>query len=195
MTPVSGLVLASTSSYRRTLLERLGIPFRCRSPRIVEEDWKESGLAPERLAATLARAKAESLVADEPGATLIGSDQVVSVGGQVLGKPGTPERAGAQLRMLAGSTHQLFTSFAVLHEGTAFVHTDTTTMRMRALTDPEIERYVAADRPLDCAGSYKLEERGIALFERVETEDYTAILGLPMIALATRLRELGYAIP
>ncbi|MHC5541746.1 Maf family protein [Singulisphaera rosea] len=190
-----GLVLASTSPYRRTLLDRLGIPFRCRSPQIDEEDWKQAGLSPEDLAATLARAKAESLAAEEFGATLIGSDQVVSVGGLVLGKPGTPELAFEQLRRLAGATHRLFTAFAVLHEGTTFVHTDMTTMRMRELSDPEIERYVASDQPLDCAGSYKLEERGIALFERIDTEDYTAILGLPLIALATRLRQIGYSIP
>ncbi|WP_406695799.1 nucleoside triphosphate pyrophosphatase [Singulisphaera sp. Ch08] len=191
------LVLASTSSYRRTLLARLGLPFRCLAPRVDEEaskrergDWE-----PRELAEHLAVAKAQSLCQAEPNATLIGSDQLVSFEGRVYGKPGTVEGAVEQLLAMAGQSHQLITALAVWAQGQTYIHTDITTMCMRPLSREELERYVAADRPLDCAGSYKLEERGISLFDRIETQDYTSIMGLPLIALTSLLRPLGYPIP
>jgi septum formation protein len=192
---LADLVLASTSPYRRALLKRLGLPFRCMVPLIHEEDLKLGDWGPRELAEHLALAKAESLREAEPRATLIGSDQLVSFEGRIYGKPGSAERAAEQLAAMSGMTHTLITAVAVWHDGRSYVHTDSTTMHMRQLSSEEIARYVAADRPLDCAGSYKLEERGITLFDRIETQDYTAILGMPLIALTTLLRRLGHAIP
>jgi septum formation protein len=189
------VILASTSQYRRTLLKRIGIPFRCLVPLVHEDALKIGDWGHRELAEHLAMAKAQSLREAEPHATIIGSDQLVSFEGRVYGKPGSAERAAEQLSAMAGMSHLLITALAVWHDGQAYVHTDTTTMHMRTLTPEEIDRYVAADRPLDCAGSYKLEERGIALFDRIETQDYTAILGLPLMALTTLLRRLGYAVP
>lgn len=193
----AGLVLASTSSYRRSLLERLGIPFRCRAPLCDESEFQRASarLEPRRLAEALALAKASSLIDDEPGATIIGCDQLVSFGGRIFGKPGTAERAVEQLLGFAGETHELVTALVVLRGPAVFRHTDVTRLRMRPLSREAIERYVAADCPLDCAGSYKLESRGIALFDCIESEDHSAITGLPLIALATILRALGFAIP
>jgi len=176
-------------------LKRLGLPFRCVSPRIREEDWKTGNWNPRELAEQLAIAKAQSVREAEPEGTLIGSDQVVSFEGHILGKPGSYQSAMEQLATLAGKSHALITSVAISHEGQTYIHTDTTNMSMRPLTTEEIERYVAADQPFDCAGSYKIEERGITLFERIETSDYTAIMGLPLIELTTQLRRLGYSVP
>jgi septum formation protein len=191
------IVLASTSGYRRALLERLGLPFRCIPPRCDEVAIKTAQLekAPRLLAETLALAKATSLVADEPEAAIIGCDQLVSFQGRIFGKPGTIARAIDQLAAMAGQSHELITALVVIRGERTFRHTDITTLRMRPLSRAAIERYVAADRPLDCAGSYKLESRGIALFDQIETNDHTAITGLPLIALATILCELGFEIP
>jgi septum formation protein len=191
------LVLASSSPYRRALLERLSVPFRWRTPPVDEASIKVQarGAAPRALAERLAEAKATSLAHDEPDAILIGSDQLVALDGRILGKPGDPANAIAQLTAMAGRTHELITALAVWHQGNVLVHTDVTRMHMRALSPQEIARYVQADQPLDCAGSYKIEERGVVLFERIESEDQTAITGLPLIALTTILREIGFAIP
>jgi septum formation protein len=194
--PQPKLVLASTSIYRRALLERLGVPFRARAPLCDEESFKGKGQQdPRALAETLARAKAASLVRVEPDATIIGCDQVVSFQGQVFGKPESFARAVEQLVAMAGQTHELVTALVVLHGGRVYRHTDATFLRMRSLSRSAIERYVDADRPFDCAGAYKLEARGIALFGKIESDDHTAITGLPLIALVTTLRELGYDVP
>jgi septum formation protein len=192
-----GLVLASTSSYRRSLLQRLGVPFRCRSPLCDEAalQRRSAGLEPRRLAETLALAKASSLLDDEPRSTIIGCDQLVSLGGRVFGKPGSAERAVDQLRSLSGQTHELITALVVVRGPDIFRHTDVTRLRMRPLACEAIERYVAADGPFDCAGSYKLESRGIVLFDRIESEDQSAITGLPLIALTTILSDLGFPVP
>ncbi len=187
------LILASTSPYRRALLERLGVPFRWLAPSVDEDAFKALGLAPQLLAERLATAKAASL--REPDSVIIGSDQVACIDETILGKPGSHERAVEQLRLLSGREHRLITAMAVSHQDQLRQHTDVTTLTMRPLRRDEIERYVEADRPFDCAGSYKLESRGIALFERIATEDQTAITGLPLIALTTILRDFGFAIP
>lgn len=191
------LILASTSPYRRALLERLGLPFTCARPAIDEDQLKlELGLlTPAAVASRLAEAKALSLAEAFPSATLIGSDQLVSHDGQVLGKPGDAARAEAQLAALAGTTHELITALAVCHEGMVLAHLDVARLRMRPLNRDEIARYVGADDPIDCAGSYKLESRGIALFEAIDARDHSAITGLPLIALTSILRELGYPVP
>jgi len=189
------LVLASTSRYRRELLARLGLPFRAIAPACDEEALKVPGMAPPALAAMLALAKAESLRDAEPGAVIIGSDQIAALGDVALGKPGTAARAEEQLAMLAGRTHALVTAVAVVHPGGVLEHVDVTRLTMRPLSAEQIARYVAADAPLDCAGSYKLEARGIALFSRIESDDHAAITGLPLIALVTMLSSLGFPVP
>jgi septum formation protein len=189
------LILASTSPYRRALLERLGVPFRSEAPRVDEDAFKDPTLAPESLAERLARLKAESLADAWPESTIIGCDQLVSLDGQVLGKPGTGPAAVDQLLRMSGRTHELITALSLWRRGRSVGHTDVTVLWMRPLARAEIESYVAADRPLDCAGSYKLESRGIALFERIESADHSAITGLPLIALTTILRDLGFRIP
>ncbi len=199
MTSVEGrgrdLVLASTSRYRRELLERLGVPFRCRAPRVDEELWKADAADPRVVAEELAIAKALSLCDEEPDATLIGCDQLVSFDGRIFGKPASDEGAMEQLSALAGRSHELITALAIWHDGRISRHTDVTTLRMRSLDRAAIGRYVAADRPIDCAGSYRLEARGIALFEAIDSDDHSAITGLPLIALTTILRQIGFVIP
>lgn len=193
------LVLASTSRYRRALLERLGLPFRAVAPACDEEALKDPALAPQQLAEYLALAKAQSLEASLPSATIIGSDQLAAleVDGHwtILGKPGTRDCAIDQLALLAGRSHLLVTAMVVLHRGTIHHHTDLTTLTMRPLGRDALASYVDADQPLDCAGAYKLEARGITLFERIDSADHTAITGLPLIALTRILAGLGYALP
>lgn len=190
------LILASTSPHRKLLLDRLGIPFFQEAPRCNEAQFKElpyPGAA--GLARLLATEKANSLIAQHPLDTIIGGDQVVELEGRMLEKPGTVERAIDQLAELSGRSHQLATAVAVWDEGRLLTHVDITTLTMRTLDLSAIKRYVEADLPLDCSGSYKLESRGITLFERVETADYTAIIGMPLMALTSMLRGIGYILP
>lgn len=197
--PSPSLILASTSVYRRGLLERLGLPFRCMAPlcdeSALQREASELGLEPRAIAERLARFKAASLTPQVPGGTIIGCDQLVSLEGRIFGKPGSLDRAVDQLEAMSGRTHELITAMVVIRGDEMLRHTDITRLRMRPLSRESIERYVGADRPTDCAGSYKLESRGIALFERIESEDHTAITGLPMIALISILRDLGYQTP
>jgi septum formation protein len=147
------------------------------------------------MAEALALAKARSIVEVDPAATVIGCDQLATIDGRILGKPGTIDQAIVQLTELAGRTHELCTALVVIRASELFCHTDVTRLRMRLLDHDEIARYVAHDRPVDCAGSYRLEERGIVLFDRIETEDHTAITGLPLLRLTTILRSLGFVVP
>jgi septum formation protein len=191
------LILASTSPYRRAQVERLGVPFRFVAPP-VDEDALKSGwgaIGPRELAERLARAKAESVARKEPDAIVIGGDQLVAFEGSILGKPGTAEQAVAQLAAMSGRSHDLITALAVIRGDQLYAQTDVTRMTLRPLTLEEIRRYVEADSPIDCAGAYKLEARGITLFGRIESEDHSAIVGVPMIALTTILREIGFTIP
>jgi septum formation protein len=189
------LILASTSPYRRALLARLGVPFRCVAPRFDEHSASTPSKEPRELARELAWGKAASIVIIEPSATIIGCDQLVSFEGRIFGKPGSLEGAADQLLAMSGRTHELITALVVIKGSQRLFHTDVTRLRMRPLSRSEIERYVAHDRPVDCAGSYKLEKQGITLFETIETQDHTAITGLPLIALSGFLRELGFRIP
>lgn len=190
------LVLASTSPYRSELLRRLGLDFEARAPLCDEDALKRAGEEPAAQAQRLALAKAESLAATIPDAFILGGDQLVELDGEVLGKPHTVERALAQLRRMRGRTHRLLTAFTlVCPDGVRITHLDTHQMTLRALRDDELERYVARDQPLDCAGSYKIEALGISLCERIEGEDFSAIMGLPLMALARVLRERGFQLP
>ncbi len=193
MPPPRRLVLASTSPYRRALLERLGMAFDVASPGVDEEALRH--LAPDAMVRALALQKAEAVAVDD--ALVIGSDQALDLDGEVLGKPGTAERARSQLERLAGRTHRLLTAVAVRDTATGRVEValDIHRMTMRALSEAQIARYVALDQPLGCAGAYMLERTGAALFERVEadpqTADDTAIVGLPMMKLLMLLRRFG----
>lgn len=189
------LILASTSPYRRHLLERLGIDFEQMPPMCDEEALKNPALTPEKLASHLAAAKARSISGAHPRATIIGSDQLAAVDGTILGKPGSSARAVEQLQLLSGRSHRLITAVHVVHDGAEHAFTDITTLTMPAHDKKTLERYVAADQPLDCAGAYKIETGGIALFSHIESEDHTAITGLPLLRLANLLRKLGYRVP
>jgi septum formation protein len=193
--PVRRLVLASTSPYRAQLLARLGVPFRAEAPDCDEEAWKRRGLEPRALAEALALAKAESLAARFPGAAILGGDQVAAIDGEALGKPGSAEGAERQLARLSGRTHELFTAVALIAGGRTLRHTEVARLTMRALSPAQIARYVAADDPADCAGAYKLERLGIALFSSVEVGDWTAIVGVPLIAVTGMLAEIGVEVP
>lgn len=193
MTP--DLVLASTSRYRRDLLARLGISFRCVAPDVDEDPAKNSISDPVRLAENLAAAKAEAVAARLPDAVVIGSDQLATIDGEILGKPGLPGAAVDQLTRLSGRTHELVTAVCMIGPDSRLMHTDVTRLRMRGLSRDALTRYVAIDDPTDCAGSYKIEGVGIALFDRIETEDFTAITGLPLIAVTRMLCDFGFAIP
>ena len=192
--PVRSLVLASTSPYRRALLGRLGLPFECVAPDGVDE--RAIQLPPRELVVALARAKAEAVAAMRPDAVVIGSDQAPAIGDRVLHKPGTAARAVAQLEALAGREHELLTAVCVIDgpSGRRFEHLDVHRLRLRPLRKAEIEDYVARDQPLDCAGAYKIEQLGIALMERIDGEDATAIVGLPLIAVCRILVDLGLPI-
>ncbi len=189
------LILASTSAYRRALLERLGLDFSVQDPGIQEGHLP--GELPEARARRLAREKAQAVAARAPDAVVIGSDQVAAADAQVLDKPGDLRRARAQLAALAGRRALFHTACAVVHRasGLEVHHLDTTVVSVRALSAAEIERYLARERPFDCAGSFKSEALGITLFERIDSEDPTALVGLPLIWLATALRRAGYALP
>ena len=189
------LVLASTSPYRRALVERLGLPFACLAPPCDEEALKAAGGTPEDLAARLALAKARAAAARHPQAVVIGGDQICALGDDILHKPRSAERAVEQLLRLQGREHRLVTALAVVHPGGELAHTDITRLAMRRLDRAALERYVAADQPLDCAGAYKLEQRGITLFERIDSQDHDAIVGVPMLWLTGILAGLGYQMP
>jgi septum formation protein len=188
------LVLASTSRYRRELLCRLGIAFDCVAPGV--DETPRAGESPADLAVRLARAKAAAVARARPEACVIGSDQLAEFDGRVLGKPGVPERACEQLAAMAGRDVTFLTALCVMRgEHEIGLHVDRTIVRFRALSAAEIERYVDAERPLDCAGSFKSEGLGITLFDAIETRDPTALIGLPLIATAGLLREAGFALP
>lgn len=190
------LILASTSRYRQELLARLGLPFTCQAPGVDEDAVKtDRNLGPRQVAEILAERKARAVAALHPEAVVIGSDQLAHLDGAVLGKPGTVEAAEAQLARLAGRTHELVTAVCIVHPGGVERITDLAHLTMRPLPAEALARYVAADRPLDCAGAYKLECRGIGLFSAVACADHTAITGLPLIWTAGVLGRLGFAVP
>lgn len=186
------LILASTSKYRSELLSRLGLPFESKSPLFDEDSYKNQGLEPVVLAQTLARKKAESLAG--PDLCVIGGDQLVSFEGHVLGKPHTFEKACDTLAAMSGKTHELITAVHVITPSGHWDILDRTRLTLRNLSREQIENYVRADQPLDCAGSYKIEKRGISLFSQIESQDFTAIQGLPLIALTRILTEVGFSL-
>jgi septum formation protein len=185
------VVLGSTSRYRRELLERLRIPFDVTAPEV--DETPQAGEHPKALALRLALAKAQAVAALHPEAVVIGSDQVADLGGQPLGKPGDHARAVAQLRQMRGQTVIFQTALAVVCLASGFEQVDLAEVRVvfRNLSDAEIEAYLHAEQPYDCAGSAKSEGLGIALLESIDNDDPTALIGLPLIRTARLLRQAG----
>jgi len=185
------VVLGSTSRYRRELLARLNLPFEVAAPDV--DETPQPGEAPRALALRLALAKARAVAARHPEAVVIGSDQVADLAGQPLGKPGTHERAVQQLRRMRGQSVVFQTALAVVCLATGFEQVDLAAVRVqfRDLTDSEIENYLLAEKPYDCAGSAKSEGLGIALLESIDNDDPTALVGLPLIRTARMLRAAG----
>lgn len=186
------LVLASTSRYRRELLARLGLSFESRAPGVDETPLPDD--TPEDHARRLASAKAAAVAATIEGpALVVGSDQSLVLDGRIVGKPGSIEAACAQLAAASGRRVRFLTAVAVRRttDGQELTHLDATDVAFRDLDAATIRRYVERERPLDCAGSFKSEGLGIALFERIDSSDPTALVGLPLIATARMLRELG----
>lgn len=189
------IVLASSSPYRRMLLQRLQLPFTCQDPDIDETPLK--GESPVALVRRLARGKAAAVCTAYPGALVIGSDQVAVSGRNILNKPGDHEGARAQLLHLSGHKVQFHTGLCVWNGSTGSVQMDsvTFTVKFRKLVPAEIERYLAADRPYDCVGSFKSEGLGISLLAGMQGDDPTALIGLPLIRLCAMLRNEGLELP
>jgi septum formation protein len=189
------LILASTSAYRRELLSRLRLPFDVVRPETDETPLTNEG--PSSLADRLAEAKARAVAMRYPQAWVIGSDQVAEFGGQPMSKPGDFERAADQLAAASGRTINFHTAVTLYRHSDrrAMRLHDTTRVRFRTLAPAEIERYLHAEQPYDCAGSFKAEGLGITLFEAIDSRDPTALIGLPLIGLAQLLREAGFTLP
>ncbi|MBB1061115.1 Maf family protein [Marilutibacter spongiae] len=191
------LVLASTSVYRRELLARLRLPFDTARPDLDETPL--AGEAPDAMVRRLSLGKARAVARQRPGDWVIGSDQAAELDGRPLGKPGDRANAVGQLMSMSGRDVRFLTGISLLcrHGDGETLHEamDITTVRFRPLQRDEVERYVDAETPYDCAGSFKCEGLGIALFDAIETCDPTALVGLPLIATARLLRAAGHALP
>ena len=190
-TPSRALILGSTSRYRKELLGRLGVPFCTDSPQVDETPRPDE--RPADLARRLALEKAREVAQRHPDAVVIGSDQVADLHGEPLGKPGTHERAVAQLRRMRGQTVVFQTAVAVVCHATGFEQIDLAPVAVvfRDLGDAEIEHYLRTEQPYDCAGSAKSEGLGIALLERIDNDDPTALVGLPLIRTCRMIRAAG----
>ncbi|MBU0746110.1 MAG: septum formation inhibitor Maf [Gammaproteobacteria bacterium] len=189
------LVLGSTSRYRRELLQRLNLPFDVAAPDVDETPLPSE--APRALALRLALAKARAVAQQHPDAVVIGSDQVADLDGEPLGKPGHHERAVQQLRQMRGQTVVFQTAVAVVCIAASFEQVDLAPVevKFRELSDDEIERYLRAEQPYDCAGSAKSEGLGIALLDAIHSDDPTALIGLPLIRTCRMLRAAGLVLP
>jgi septum formation protein len=189
------LVLASTSPFRRTLLSRLGLEFTVVSPRV--EETQAPNESPEHLVGRLSEAKARAGGAEVGDALVIGSDQVAVLDGDILGKPGSRENAERQLARLSGRPVTFLTGLCLFNSQAGHIHSDIVFFRVvfRELDAAQIGRYVEREQPLNCAGSFKSEGLGITLFERMEGDDPTALIGLPLIRLTTMLRKEGIVLP
>jgi septum formation protein len=189
------IVLASTSAYRRALLQRLGLEFEVTAPRVDED--RRPGETPAAMVERLAVAKAAEVGARFPDTLVIGSDQCAALGAEILGKPGSHERAAGQLARLSGQRVEFHTGLCLIDtaNGRRWSGVVPFTVHMRDLDASEIDRYLCIERPYDCAGSFKSEALGIALFRSMDGSDPTALIGLPLIRLSDWLREAGVAVP
>jgi septum formation protein len=188
------LILASESRYKKKILDRLRIAFSTTAPTI--DETSRSGESARDLSRRLAQQKAETVANRHPNATVISTDQAAEVDGIILGKPGTNQNAFDMLQTLSGKTVSFFTSVGMIQpSASCLIHTEEVIVTLRQLEDHEITRYVKADMPLDCAGSFKVESLGISLFTSVKSKDPTALEGLPLIRLCQWLRDQGFEIP
>jgi septum formation protein len=188
------IVLASTSPYRRELLQRLRLPFSVQGPEV--EECVRSGEAPKMTALRLAQAKAQAVAKHHPASVVIGSDQVADVDGEALSKPGSHEAALAQLVRMQGRTVVFHTAVAVVDaRGNCLIDSVPTTVRFRTLPRDRIDAYLRAEQPYDCAGAAKIESLGITLVESVTSDDPTALIGLPLIRLTSMLHACGIVLP
>jgi septum formation protein len=189
------LLLASSSPYRRSLLDRLRVPYETLAPRVDERP--RAGESPRATALRLAEAKARAVAVDRSRDVIIGSDQVASLGGAPIGKPGGHDAALAQLLAMRGRSVVFHTALCVLEASTGqcYLEEVPTTVHFRTFSDAQAARYLAIDEPYDCAGSAKIESLGIALVERVESTDPTALIGLPLIALVSLLKRVDVEVP
>ncbi|MEP6557864.1 MAG: Maf family nucleotide pyrophosphatase [Burkholderiales bacterium] len=189
------LVLASTSPYRRELLARLRLPFDVQASHVDES--AQPGETPRMLALRLAAEKARAVAARYPDAVVIGSDQVAELGGEALGKPGSHDNAVRQLQRMQGRSIVFHTALTVCCHALGFEQSDVAAVRVqvRPLDDAAIERYLRAEQPYDCAGSAKSEGLGIALLDTIDSDDPTALVGLPLIRCCRMLRAAGFELP
>jgi septum formation protein len=187
------LILASTSPYRKELLQKLNLPFQSQAPICDEDFYKKDIHDPVKLASVLAEQKALSLATKQN--CVIGGDQVAALGNEILGKPKSFEKACEQLEKMQGKTHRLITAICVICQEKKYPILDITEIKMRALSREQIEAYVHLDNPLDCAGSYKIEKSGMILMDEIKSQDFSAIQGIPLIELVKLLTKLGYDIP
>ena len=185
------LVLASTSPFRKELLQRLNIPFETHSPDVDESRLSEE--SPEQLVYRLAEAKARAVASQRPGALIIGSDQVAVIDGEVLGKPGSHDKAHAQLASASGKRVTFLTGLCLLNSESGKAQTEVVpfSVHFRQLSDEQIDNYLHQEQPYNCAGSFKSEGLGISLFERLEGDDPNALIGLPLIRLIRMLENEG----
>jgi MAF protein len=185
------LVLASTSPYRRELLERIGIPFETASPNV--DETVVNGETPEQLVKRLAEAKARAVAETYPGALVIGSDQVAVLDNQILGKPGNHETAVQQLSNASGKKVLFLTGLCLLNveTGKTQINVDKFSVEFRQLTSSQIENYLQREKPYNCAGSFKSEGLGISLFKKMDGDDPNALIGLPLISLINMLSAEG----
>ena len=187
------LILASTSPYRRDLLQRLGVDFQCVRPEV--DETPHPGETADALARRLACEKALAVARQHPGHWVIGSDQCAGLDGRILGKPGSEAAACAQLAAMSGRRVDFHTAVCVARDEQLFQACDLTCVHFRTLDAAAVARYVAREQPLDCAGSFKCEGMGISLFEAIDNHDPTALVGLPLIATCRLLRQAGFVLP
>ena len=193
--PIRNIILASSSPYRKLLLERLQLEFSVLSPAIDETPLDQE--SPQQMVVRLAQEKARAVAARHPAAVVIGSDQLAVFQGNIIGKPGSPGKAVQQLRQFSGNSVQFLTAVRVCCHDSGFDSGSMviTEVNFRSLTDGEIRRYVELDQPVDCAGGFKSEAAGISLLNSMHSEDPSAIIGLPLITVSDLLRKAGFTLP
>ncbi len=190
------LILASGSASRRQQLEHLGFSFTVKISGIDEDFYKkQTKLPPKQICQKIARAKVKKTAKKYPKALVLGGDQMAVLKNEIFDKPCTSKQAVRSLMKLQGKTHTLFTALEMRYRGQSFSHLEVNKMRMRKLTKSQIEKYVEQARPLQCAGSYALERYGIALFEKIESADFSAVIGFPLIALIHQMIKWQIPLP
>lgn len=188
------IVLASTSPFRKSVLEKLGLPFDCHAPEV--DETPRAGETPAQLVERLSIAKAQAVAAHYKQGLVIGSDQVAVIDNEILGKPGNHENAVAQLERASGKTVTFLTGLALVNAGSGSIQAEVLPFKVvfRQLTHPQIVNYLNAEHPYNCAGSFKSEGLGIALFERLEGDDPNTLIGLPLIHLIRMLEKEGVTV-